>query len=435
MIALAIAAAAAGAAVVVNPPVLPGSPPPVLCGADAAQITALDGMAQYAQWLRRNDVAGYVGEVGWPATGPDADRWQDLAEVWYSAADAAGLPVTAWAAARWPSTYAMGVYTAEAGTTSLGARGPQASVVEAHPTDDRLLRGVVVAGGSFGRTSSSGGDPGRYGYDYSYENASGYAYLARRGVRLVRLALVWERLQPVPGGPLDETELLRVRRAVGQAQRAGLVVILDLHGYGQFLTTGKHGEPRRLTLGTRQLPAARLADLWSRLATATLDLPGILGYDLLNEPLRLAKRGDAGARLWEDVSQQAVDAIRASGSPLPVFVAGYGQTAPGRWDEVHPRAWISDPVGRTVYETHVYFDSDNSGHYDAGYAAQEAADRAQVARSHTPRCRTLPDLTTRQEAAIGSPRALVSPADGSLLGSVLLGSVLAPVGRLVKGGS
>ena len=38
----------------------------------------------------------------------------------------------------------------------------------------------------------------------------------------------WERLQPVPGGPLDADELARVRQALTYARQAGLRVILDL---------------------------------------------------------------------------------------------------------------------------------------------------------------------------------------------------------------
>jgi hypothetical protein len=395
---------------------VPAPPPsPRVCGRDTAQRAALEGLAQYVGWLARYRVAGYVGEVGWPGAGPDAAAWQALGQTWYRAADRAGLPVTAWAAARWPADYDLRLYSAAPGSTHLGAAGAQAAVVERHATTDRYLRGVVVAGGSFGGNAFSSTHPGRYGYDYSYENADGYRYLAGRGVRLVRLAITWERVQPVPGGPLSGEEVARIRKAIGAAAAAGQVVILDLHGYGQFML-GTPAGTRALTLGTAALPGEALADVWRRLMAVLAGQPGLYGYDVLNEPLRLALRGRAGARAWEQMSQRAVQAIRTAGGTGPVFVAGYGQPDPRRWDDVHPRPWIQDPAGRVVYETHVYFDADNSGRYLAGYAA-EAGRAGRTGRSDKKMesCYTFPDLSAVQTKVLGLPASLVRPVRGSLL--------------------
>ena len=333
-----------------------------VCARDAVQARALDGLVTFAGWLRRNGVPGYVGEVGWPGGGADARAWSRVAGLWYDAADALGLPVTAWAAASWPASYPMAVFRRSPGATALDTAGPQSALLDRHGSTGHYLRGVVLAGGSFGRPT--GADPGRYGYDYSYENAAGYAYLAARGVALVRLTLSWERLQHVPGGPLDPTELTRLHTALALARRNGLAVVLDLHSYGTYAA----GTP--LVLGSAALPVERLADLWSRLAAATRDEPAVTGYDLLNEPLKVAARGAGGARLWERASQAAVDAIRATGSRQTVAVTGYGQTSPAHLGDLHPRAWIDDPLHRTVYETHAYFDADSSGHYAAGYAVE-----------------------------------------------------------------
>jgi hypothetical protein len=364
-----------------------------VCGSDALQDRAIGGLVSFADWLSRNHVPGYVGEVGWPS-GPDGDRWAALADSWYSAADQIGLPVTAWAAASWPADYPMAVYRRATGSTALNAAGPQSRVLRSHPSTGKFLRGVVLAGGSFGAADSNTGfssrATGRYGYDYSYENAAGYRFLASQGVQLVRLTLSWERLQPVPGGPLNAVELGRVRTALGQAQRAGLAVILDLHNYGSFAAGTATGS-RKLLLGSPDLPISQLADFWSRLAAATRDEPAVTGFDVLNEPITLAAKAAAGARLWEQASQAAVDAIRATGSTVTIAVAGYGQTAPASIAEFHPRAWITDPANRTVYETHAYFDADSSGHYAATYDA-ELAPLTGAAGSGT--CHTVPDLSS-----------------------------------------
>jgi hypothetical protein len=273
----------------------------------------------------------------------------------------------------------MAVYRRSPGSTALDTAGPQGAVLDRHAGTGHYLRGVVLAGGSFGRPT--GASPGRYGYDYSYENAAGYAYLAAQGVTLIRLTLSWERLQHTPGGPLDTAELARLRAALSLARKNKLAVVLDLHGYGTYAAATP------LVLGTAALPVERLADLWSKIATAIRDEPAVTGFDLLNEPVKLAAHGVAGARLWERASQAAVDAIRATGSRQTTAVTGYGQTSPAHFGDLHPRAWINDPLHRTVYETHAYFDADSSGHYAQGYAAElgrlPAAGRT---------CRVLTDL-------------------------------------------
>src|SRR5262249_30715171 len=147
----------------------------VVCGTDPVQAEALAGLADYASWLQANRVPGYIGEIGWPAgADPDAAKWAAVADTWYRAADRIGLPVTAWAAARWPAGYRMAVYRARPGGTGLDSAGPQSLVVQRHASTDRYLRGVVLAGGSFGTSDAdpdfSGARPGRFGYDYTYEN-------------------------------------------------------------------------------------------------------------------------------------------------------------------------------------------------------------------------------------------------------------------------
>lgn len=345
-----------------------------LCTADALQAKAVAGLANFARWLRRNQATGFIGEVGWPSN-TDSPQWNSLAETWYGAADEIGLPVTAWAAGDWPVNYPMAIYRPGTDQSNVDTPGPQAAVVERHWHIAGDLRGVVLAAGSFAASDTNGsfgtGNPGHYGQDYTYETGATYAYLAARGVHLVRLAVNWERLQPVPFGPLSATEVRRVRYALDRARVARLAVVLDLHGYGDYAVGGgPDGPVRRLTLGSPQLPTTALADFWRHSAKAFADEPAIVAYGLLNEPTRLAATGRTGALIWQRASQQAVHAIRGTGSDTAITVSGYLPMGPPAWGQMHPRAWIEDPLNRISYESHAYFDSDGSGHYYASYAEE-----------------------------------------------------------------
>jgi len=87
--------------------------------------------------------------------------------------------------------------------------------------------GVNLAGAEFGAST------GIYGKDYVYPDAQELDYYKAKGLRLIRLPLKWERLQPVLGKALDSTELNRVIAVVDAANEKGLYIIPDLHNYGR----------------------------------------------------------------------------------------------------------------------------------------------------------------------------------------------------------
>ncbi|UWP84216.1 glycoside hydrolase family 5 protein [Dactylosporangium fulvum] len=359
---------------------------------DIVQARAVAGLANFSGWLRRNHATGFIGEIGWPAD-RDADQWTGVAEAWYNAADIVGLPVTAWAAGTWPANYPMAVYRPVAQGQSVDVAGPQAKVIERHGTTPTYLRGVNLAAGSFATSEVNGGfgtgNPGLYGQDYTYETPASYTFLAGRGVHLVRLAVNWERLQPRPFGPLDEVEVARVRGALEHARAAGLAVILDLHNYGDYAAGGgSSGQPRMLRLGDDRLPTTALADFWARMSRAA-DNPAVIGLGLLNEPTRLAADGRDGALIWERAAQQAVDAIRSTGDRRAILVSGYIPMGPPSWGQMHPTAWVVDPINRIAYESHAYFDHDGSGHYWMSYADELRS----VTWPHPTLCQRLTPMT------------------------------------------
>ena len=75
-----------------------------------------------------------------------------------------------------------------------------------------LLLGVNLAGAEFGSNV-----PGTFGTDYTYPTHAEIDYYASKGMSVIWLPFLWERLQHAKNGALDSVELGRlddVRRFV-----------------------------------------------------------------------------------------------------------------------------------------------------------------------------------------------------------------------------
>jgi hypothetical protein len=348
-------------------------------GEDALHRRVRAELKVFTDWLQANGVRGYVGEVGWPDdAGGEAERWNALAEAWFQDADAANLWVTAWATGEWwiDPYYRLAVYENREGAHDSGVESAntQASVLEAHPSTESYLRGINVCGGEFGapaplarRSRFSNRKPGTYNTHYHYDSQATFDYLAQRGIELIKLAFRWERLQRSLGGPLNATELARLRGAVSRAGKAGLRVLLDMHNYGEYyLFDGTRGVRR--PIGGRYVKHAHFADAWRKISVAFGDDPGVVGYALQAEPAEMPD----GARGWELASQAALNAIRANGDAKVVTVSGYDWAGVQSWPRNHPAKWIEDPADNHRYEGHHYWDRDHSGEYARNYADEVA---------------------------------------------------------------
>jgi hypothetical protein len=337
---------------------------------DALTRRVLHELAQFVGWLQAGGVQGYVGELGWPNNQlGDAAAWNRLVERWYQAADAAGLWVTVWDTGEQRTDYKLAAYKAPARWQPVSRVDTQAAVLEAHPETPAYRRGINVTSGTEGRPwqqeptgGFSNASPGTYGREYRYESQQTFDFLASRGIRTVRLACYWERLQRQLGGELHPGELDQLLAAVDRAAAAGLGVILNLHNFGgYYLFDGRQGVLR--TLGDGVLRVEHFADFWARLSAACVGRPGLVGYGLMNEPVYM------GARAWEQQAQAALDAIRATGDATTVLVPGYRWSLLSDWVATHPQPWIADPTGNFRYEAHHYLHA-SPGLYDAPYPAE-----------------------------------------------------------------
>lgn len=233
----------------------------------------------------------------------------------------------------------------------------------ANADDDPLhsiyLQGVNLATAGFGgdrigKTSSIG----KFGYDYTYpveRFSPGYtspAYFVGAGMNAFRLSVLWERLQPKLGDPLNDREVGRLLAAVQDLNQLGAWVIVDVHNYTRY---------RGDAIGSPDVPVSALADLWGRLAPRLAGQDHVI-LDLMNEP------HDISTAVWVEAANAAIAAIRAQGARNIILVAGNGWSAAHKWydpieggSNAQALLKIVDPLQRAVFEAHLYFDGNSSG--------------------------------------------------------------------------
>lgn len=351
----------------------------VQCENDAITAEATTALRDWGEWLSQFGAQGVVGEVGWPSGGADEGAWQRLAARWLEVADdpTVGTGVYVWAAGQqWRPSYPLAVYRSRDWSRRdgvLDTGGPIARILESHLPSE-LTHGVALADGAFGASFEDGGRysaarPGILDEDYRYPSTASLTYLREQGILDLRLAVTWERLQPTLFGPLDDDEVAQVVRVVKAAARNAQRVVIDLHNFGRYMVDDG-GVARALVLGSAELPAAALADFWSRLAQEIGTTNGVAGYGLMNEPHDLPQ----GAATWQEASSLAVAAIRQHDTSTPVLVGGYDWSSLEEWQTWHPVPWIVDP--HVVYEAHQYMDADRRGVYPRSYAQENAAAEA-----------------------------------------------------------
>jgi endoglucanase len=211
------------------------------------------------------------------------------------------------------------------------------------------LRGVNLSGPELAPDKL----PGRIGFDYIYPTLVELDEAKAAGMTVIRLPVLWERLQPQLGGPLNEAELRRVRAMRDEAAPRGLRLIVDVHDYGTY---------RGALVGSAKVPVSAFIDFWERMATALADNPSVI-FGLMNEPHGIESAS------WARWEQAAIDAIRGVGARNLVLVSGTG------WDGAHnfvsgngygepnaaALAGLRDPANNIAFEVHQYLDADHSG--------------------------------------------------------------------------
>ncbi|WP_040337569.1 glycoside hydrolase family 5 protein [Candidatus Blastococcus massiliensis] len=262
------------------------------------------------------------------------------------------------------------------GAVTYGLTRSGAPVEPPAPPAREVLRGVNLNGPEFGVGRNLGGtgsgdtfsnlDPGTHdGSDlraYHYPTDGDFAYLAGRGVGMVRLPVRWERLQPTWDAPLEPAELGRLEGTLDLAAAHGIRVVPALASYGAYWVH-EDGVGVRRAIGSARGPGIeQFADFWSRLATALAGRPSLAAYGLTGEPLLDAVDGYSATALWERAAQAACEAVAAVDPATPIAVSVYGYNL-----YTDPRVshgggpWITGVANPIWYEAHQYFTLEDEG--------------------------------------------------------------------------
>ncbi|HWP25091.1 MAG TPA: glycoside hydrolase family 5 protein [Xanthobacteraceae bacterium] len=222
---------------------------------------------------------------------------------------------------------------------------PQSAV---DPRNVLPLTGVNLAGAEFGDDNV----PGAYERHYTYPKNSSIDYFAAKGMNIIRLPLLWERLQHRLEAELHEPEMERVDAVVKYAASKGMKTIIDVHNYAQYFKS---------TIGTAKTPRSALAHLWRQIAARYKNNEWVI-FGLMNEPKGLS------TETWLSAANMAIAQIRQTGAKNLIFVPGNGWSSARDWASSKygtPNSIamlkVADPGSNYVFEVHQYFDRDFTG--------------------------------------------------------------------------
>jgi endoglucanase len=177
-------------------------------------------------------------------------------------------------------------------------------------------------------------------------------FVTAKGMRMIRIPFLWERMQPSLNGTLNITQLTNLQTLVNYATSVGATVVLDPHNYARY-----NGN----LIGSTAVPNAAFANLWDRLARAFSSNPRVV-FGLMNEPNTMP------TEQWRDAANAGIAAIRATGASNLILVPGNAWTGAHSWSQnwygtsnAQVMLSITDPSNNFAFELHQYFDSDYSG--------------------------------------------------------------------------
>lgn len=221
--------------------------------------------------------------------------------------------------------------------------------ISQHISSQKLF-GINIAGAEFTNKSSTN-VPGNINQDYLYASSvngyQGFKQASESGLTLIRIPVLWERIQPQAFGTLSDTDIDNLIHMLDDASLNHQKVIIDLHNFGQYYH-------RSLSKND----SALFSDVWNKLSDRLKNHPSLYGYELMNEPHNLP----GGCTTWATIAQGGIDAIRNTDTTHIILVPGYSWQSAKDWKKSSDcLKTIHDPSEKILFSAHQYFDKDFSG--------------------------------------------------------------------------
>ena len=190
--------------------------------------------------------------------------------------------------------------------------------------------------------------PGKNDRNYIFPSESHFSYWRKQGIKLIRFPIIWERLQPKLGGPLDKTYVSLITRTFSYANKYKMLIILDLHNYARY---------RGQIIGTSSVPYAKYQDDMTKIAKQWNSQPSLYAYDIMNEP-------HGALQYWPTAAQYGINGVRAVDKKRSIIVEGSGWAEATRWHYWNdPLLKLKDPSNNIIFSAHTYFDENAGGTY------------------------------------------------------------------------
>ena len=229
--------------------------------------------------------------------------------------------------------------------------------------------GVNLCGAEYSPTTL----PGSNGINYAFPTGTQTSYYVGKGMNIIRLPFLWERLQPTMNGAFNSSYLSLLQNSVAALRATGATVLLDVHNYNKR-NIDNGASYSTMAIGTSNVPVAAFSDLWSKLATLYKGDQGVVfglmneptgGYDSNGQPMTTAQ--------WVINANTAITAIRATGAQNWITCPGNFYTGAWSWATAKDSTSsssstnavamlnVSDSLNKTVIEVHQYFDNQYAG--------------------------------------------------------------------------
>ena len=239
-------------------------------------------------------------------------------------------------------------------------------------TDEKVVfRGVNLNGLEFGvwENFEDNPCPGEEGTNYFRPREKDFENIKDSGFNVIRVPFEWARLvtgwkpsDPLPT-ELDMEYLGFLDDVVDMAGQNELYVILDMHDFLKYWCSKGDYKCVDDSDAYQQL----LIRTWKLLAEHFSENTAVLGYDIMNEPVRQEEEENCSSCNWHAIAQSVVDAIRTVDENHLIFVEGPNYSLASDWPvENGKKPFINDAVTppRIVYSPHVFFDFNSDSKYD-----------------------------------------------------------------------